>query len=162
MWRKWVEMLIFNLVLGILLGIVFATITIHKKPGFNIDNIEKWKRFYYLYDRWLRLKQQNKNLSTYLKRKGYCTIAIYGGRELALRLIDELQGTEIEILYLVDRNKQNCLCKGKERYLPYETLPKVDAIVVTAVYYFEEIQANLKPKVECDIVSLEDIVNSIE
>ena len=43
-----------------------------------------------------------------------------------------------------------------------ENLPEVDAIVVTPVYYFGEIQGSLSGKTEVPIISIEDIINVME
>lgn len=45
--------------------------------------------------------------------------------------------------------------------LPGENMPEVDAIVVTPIYYYYEIQEMLSSKVDCKIISLEDILNEI-
>ena len=39
-----------------------------------------------------------------------------------------------------------------------EKLEKVDAIVVTAIAYFDDINDNLSSKTDCPIISLEDII----
>ena len=44
---------------------------------------------------------------------------------------------------------------------PKEELENVDAIIVTAVESFYEIRDMLKQKIECPIISLEDIIYEI-
>ena len=39
-----------------------------------------------------------------------------------------------------------------------EVLPKVDAIIVTPVYFFDEIKDMLQKKTVCRIISLEDVI----
>ena len=39
-----------------------------------------------------------------------------------------------------------------------DELPTVDAVVVTAVFYFDQIASELQEKVECPIVSVEDVL----
>ena len=41
---------------------------------------------------------------------------------------------------------------------PEDVLEPVDVVVVTAIYYFDEIEENLSGKIQCPIVSLEDIL----
>ena len=43
---------------------------------------------------------------------------------------------------------------------PEEVLKDVDAIIVTPIFYFEEIKRKLSAKVRCPIISLEDIINN--
>ena len=46
-------------------------------------------------------------------------------------------------------------------YFPEDELPKVDAIVVTPYSAMESIKAMLKNKVDCPIISLEEVVWSV-
>ena len=39
-----------------------------------------------------------------------------------------------------------------------DTFPKVDAVVVTAITFFDEIKMELSKKLECPIISLEEIL----
>ncbi len=40
-----------------------------------------------------------------------------------------------------------------------EEWPKVDAIVVTAIYAFDEIKEGIEKKAGCPIISMRDIIN---
>lgn len=146
------------ILLGGIVGCIITSITINKKPGKASNELAKWKLFYYVYDRWLELRQKNILLSSWLLRRGYNKIAIYGGRELGARLFQELQNTEINVAYVIDKNPENSLCKDISIVRPNEKMGEVDAIVITAIYYAEEIKQELGSKVSCDIVSLEELV----
>ena len=148
--------------LGSIVGCIITRITINRKPKTASKDVEKWKRFYYIYDRWLELRQKNVLLSEWLLRKGYKRVAIYGARELGVRLFQELKNTGVGIAYIIDRDPENSLCKDRPVFKPNEALKAVDAIIITAIYYAEEIKEELCDKVSCDIVSLEELVfNSI-
>lgn len=41
---------------------------------------------------------------------------------------------------------------------PDDTLPDVDAIIVTAFFFFDEIEQELEDKIDCPIISIEDVV----
>ena len=53
---------------------------------------------------WIKVKQQGKNVSDFLKEEGYENIAIYGMSYIGERLIDELKNTDINVVYGIDRN----------------------------------------------------------
>lgn len=76
------------------------------------------------------------------------------------RLLDELKDCGVEVKYAVDKNADS-IYADLDVHLPDEELPKVDVVVVTAVYFFDEIYNNLMDKVSCPIVSLEDVIYEI-
>lgn len=127
----------------------------------RLDKMEETNRknicFYNLLIEWLSLRQQGVNLKEYFEFNGYKTIAVYGMKELGERLVDELKDTGIEVKYVVDRNK-DMVVTDLPKYTPDEELPEVDVMVVTAVYYYNDIAEEMEEKVPFHIVSLEDVV----
>lgn len=108
---------------------------------------------------WVRVKQDGKALSSYFKQHGYNKIAVYGMSYAGETLVNELRDSEIEIAYGIDRKEEVF------SYIDVITmegpLPEVDAVVVTAVTFFDEIEESLKEKVTCPIISLEDILYEV-
>ena len=108
-------------------------------------------------NQWLKIKQDNEKIEEFFYRNKMKTIAIYGMSFAGQRLYEELKDTDIEIRYAIDRN-----CEGI--YTDVDVLsvddefPKVDAIIVTPVFFFKEIRDMLQKKTNCRIVSLEDII----
>lgn len=43
-------------------------------------------------------------------------------------------------------------------FFPEDKLDVVSAVIVTAVYYFDEIKEEMEKKISCPILSLEDIL----
>lgn len=78
-------------------------------------------------------------------------------RELGERLEAELNGSDIHVRYVIDQNADNINTK-LPKYTVSDDLPEVDAIVVTAVYYYQEIEETLSRKVDYQVISLEDVV----
>ena len=106
---------------------------------------------------WIKVKQQGKNVSDFLKEEGYENIAIYGMSYIGERLIDELKNTDINVVYGIDRNI-NFISSSIDLVSINDNLKAVDAIVVTAVTFFDEIYEELSKKIDCPIISLEDIL----
>ena len=106
---------------------------------------------------WIKVKQQVKNVSYFLKEEGYENIAIYGMSYIGERLIDELKNTDINVVYGIDRNI-NFISSSIDLVSINDNLKTVDAIVVTAVTFFDEIYEELSKKIDCPIISLEDIL----
>lgn len=109
---------------------------------------------------WVKVKQEGKNLSAYFEEKGYHEIAIYGMSYAGEALADELEGTGIKVKYGIDQ-RADSICAEFEMVTKDDALENVDAIVVTPIKFFDEIEEDLGEKVSCPIVSLEDILYEI-
>ncbi len=113
-----------------------------------------------IFNQWLINKQEGKNLVKFFEKNKYRSIAIYGMSYLGERLLDELKDSGIEVKYGIDKNADNLYSEVEIKNLTDE-LPTVDVIVVTSVYYFDEIEEELKNLVDYPIISLEDVVYGV-
>ena len=68
--------------------------------------------------------------------------------------------TNVEVVYGIDK-KADSIYLDKKILTVEDELEEVDVIVVTAITFFDEIEKTLKNKVECPIISLEDILYEI-
>lgn len=154
-------------IIGSLIGGVVGVATMGKfSQGVIKDKdkrTSKFKSYYNMLNQWLCIKQEGKNLEEYFKLKNYKRIAVYGLGEMGNRLIDELNNTEIEIVYGIDKNVDDTFCNIKAYSIDEigEIAESVDAVVVTAVFAYDEIKEQLKLQFDSDIVSLEDAVFEI-
>lgn len=147
------------MIVGILSVLVTKTV-MERKVNKEHQMSEKHLTIVKVFNRWMRNKQEKKEIVKYLEQRGYQSIAIYGMSFLGERLLDEMKGSGIIVKYAIDRNAENIRSKVKVNNLADE-LPEVDAIIVTAVYFFEEIKETISQKVNCPIISLEDIVYEV-
>lgn len=125
------------------------------------DRTNKLKFYVNIMDAWMFLWEQKRSVADFLKRYSYDKVAVYGLGVLGKHLIFELLQKNIEIVYTIDRNE--CLLyPGIPNYPLKEGLPSVDAIIVTAVYEFEDIWKAIRNyKVEGSILSLAEMVYEI-
>lgn len=145
-------------------GFLFGAVTIGRLAG---KSAKKWKEMsdkhltlMLLFDQWMAVKQSGKDLKEYFHEKGYEKIVIYGMSYVGKRLAEELSDSNIEIVAAIDRNAKSVFADVPVITLD-EDIPECDCVVVTAVYYFEEIEETLEKKVLCPVVSLEDILYEI-
>lgn len=117
----------------------------------------KVHELYMAFDQWLQIRQQGKTLVEYFTKNGYKTVAVYGMKELGERLCDELKGSDVAVSYAIDKNADS-IYADVDVVTPDDELAPVDVIVVTAITYFDEIEETLCEKVDCPIISLEDIL----
>jgi UDP-N-acetylmuramoylalanine-D-glutamate ligase len=110
----------------------------------DIYNKEQYAYLYGTLLKWLHLKTTGKNMESFFDDHGVSRIAIYGVSGLGELLYEELRSGGIEVCFFVDK-------KHKEYIYGYSKLPVIgidqikeklgafDAIVVTPVFYFNEI-----------------------
>lgn len=142
---------------GATVGVGYEFVKEEKRLDKVEDNLNKFKSFYNLLITWIEMKQEGKSLVEYFEYNNIKSIAIYGMKELGERLVKELEGSEIEIKYIIDQNADEIETKLK-KVKPDGELAPVDAIVVTATWYFQDIEEKLSSKVDYEIISLEDAV----
>lgn len=123
--------------------------------------MEKFKKYFGLLDRWLWLKLQNKDIKEFFESNGYHNIAIYGLGEVGNRLYEELSRTsQIRIAYAIDTNAEKKRAPLRI-YKPDDSLPDVDVIVVSVNFIYNEIEELLSGKVNCPIISIDDVIFGI-
>ncbi len=105
---------------------------------------------------WLKRLHSGKRLEDYFISKGYKNVAIYGMGDIGELLCEELESSSIRVNYGIDRDYKR-FNKELRIYGPEDNLPVVDVIVVTPVFYFDEIRSILKKSVNCPVISLHDV-----
>ena len=60
-----------------------------------------------LMQQWVKVYQSGHNLQDYFKKNNYRKIAVYGMSEIGYMILKELEETEIEVLYCIDKNADN-------------------------------------------------------
>ncbi len=121
---------------------------------------DKHLALFLMMNQWVRVKQEGKKLSSYFEKRGFKKIAIYGMSYAGETLIDELKDTAINIVYAIDKNA-NSIYTEVEVVLANDYLEPVDAVVVTAITFFDEIKELLAPKLNCEIISLEEVLYGV-
>lgn len=87
-------------------------------------------------------------------------IAIYGAGNIGKHFYRSLKSSQINVLYFIDQNADGEACEKVDVYLPEEAPNIVDAIVVTPVKFFYEIESKLKTFMpDIYIISAETVVN---
>lgn len=158
-----------NILTTLLLGSIavgWATLSVRMNKSLN-QEIDKYKKMsdkhlslFLLMNRWVKVTQNGKKLSSFLEKNDYKRIAIYGMSYVGETLWDELKEGMVEVVYAIDKQADGMYTDLKV-VSPEERLEEVDAIIVTAITFFEEIKDMLSHKVSCPIISLEDILYKI-
>lgn len=111
-------------------------------------------------NQWVKIKQMGKNLAFYLEQEGYYEIAVYGMNYVGQTLVSELAGSEVKVKYGIDMRADD-ICTEIKVIKPDDNLDNVDVVIVAAVKFYDEIKEKLCTKVNCPIISLENILFDI-
>lgn len=121
---------------------------------------EKHLALFQMMNQWVKIKQDGKNLSLYFIKNNYREIAVYGMSYAGETLVNELKNTEVKVKYGIDK-KADYIYTDIGIISLTESLEEVDAVVVTAITFFDEIEKKLSEKLDCPIISLEDILYEV-
>lgn len=143
------------LIIGILIGSSIMNYYAQKKISKQkTENVKSFQILTFL-NNWLIMHQMNKNMSPYIEDMGYKEIAIYGMGILGQRLYDELEDTSVLVKYAIDQNAANISDLTDVKH-PSDELEEVDAVIVTSLYYYDEIKQTMSKKLQCPIISIKD------
>lgn len=118
---------------------------------------EKYARLLKIMCRWVQNCQKNINVSEILVERGIRSVAIYGAGDVGRCLVAELSDSDISVQYVIDRRRLE-LEVPVYMVEEVEVLPVVDCVIVTAVMDFDEICKDLVHRMDCQVLSIEDII----
>lgn len=142
---------------GLTGGMAAAGITGKKAVSLMNRETDLYQRCYNIVCQWISQKQKGNSLDQYFTGNGYHSIAIYGMGRLGALLYEELKGSDVEVLYGIDKDPY-CTYEGFRIVQPEDELEKADVIVVTPVMAFDEIAEMLAGRTEIPVLSIEEAV----
>ncbi len=145
---------------GIATGLVPVVFALRKNicKSRNInEELFKSREFYFILLQWIKVHQEGRNLEDFFIKNGYKSVAIYGMKELGEALLDELRDSQIEVKYGIDRDAY-AIYTDIDVFKPDDCPDEADVVVVTAVHYYDEIKKMLQGRLDCEIISIEEVV----
>lgn len=155
---------VLSVIAGVVVGATVGVSIVAKKEK-EVQN--KWKKMsnkhldlMLLLNQWLITKEEKKSIVDYFHENKFKSIAIYGMSYVGERVYDELKNSDVTVKYAIDQNADR-IYSEIDVISPDEDLETVDAIIVTPISFYDEIEESLSSKVNCPIISLEDILYQI-
>lgn len=152
-------------VLSALTGAAVGVGAVEKVERANLSKMkalsDKHFALYCMMNEWVKIKQKNKSIADYLEGQGYKKIAIYGMNYVGETLLSELENTNVKVLYAIDQDAAN-IYADVEVVSPEDRLDEVDAVIVTPITFFKEIKGRISTKMDCPIISMDDILYEIK
>ena len=152
---------LFSALLGAALGAAIQRERCRRQQAAWKENGDKYFYYFQLLNRWMIGRQEGKRAADFLREEGMEKIAIYGMGDLANRLAEELQGSDVHVLYGIDRDVCCTNSRIAEVYSPEDALPEVDGIVITPFRSLAGIKRLLEERCPYRLLSLEDIIYSL-
>ena len=151
-------------ILSALTGVALGAGIVGKVTGKSLNKVrsmsDKHFALFQMMNQWVKVKQEGKNLALYFEKNEYKKIAIYGMSYAGETLVDELKDSSVTIAYGIDKNADSIYADIDVFSVDADLAP-VDAVVVTAITFFDQIEEKLSEKLDCPIISLEDILYEI-
>lgn len=149
---------------SVLAGMVLGAGSVGKLVGDSLckerSKADKHFALFLLMNQWVKIKQEGKSPAWYFEKHGYKKIAVYGMSYAGMTLVHELKDSGITVAYGIDK-KAGTMDTGLRTVSLEDELEDVDAVVVTAITFFYEIEETLSAKMKCPVISLEDILFGI-
>ncbi|MBQ9659100.1 MAG: hypothetical protein IJV31_10130 [Clostridia bacterium] len=108
---------------------------------------------------WLIVRQNGINLADWLEVNGIHKIVIYGYGILGKAFFVEMQNSNVEVVAIADKNYKNIYANVPA--VGIDSIPECDAIIVSVINYYDEIEQQLVTKCRYPIISLEDVIYGV-
>ncbi|MEZ3435944.1 MAG: hypothetical protein K1W34_15255 [Lachnospiraceae bacterium] len=114
-------------------------------------------KYYRLLEVWMQNLENGKKMEYYFQYNNYNQIALYGMGKMANHVIKELENSNIQIAYSIDRNP-SISADIPILSIDEKIFPAVDAIIVTPIYDFPDIERKLSQIIDIPIIPLDEVV----
>lgn len=111
-----------------------------------------------LFNDWLEFLYSGGSIEQYFRDNDYKKIMIYGNGYIGKRLEQALVGSEIEVAVVMDKSAVADRNNTIKIIGTDSEIPNVDCIVITPIYYYDDIYAMLREKSNIPIVSIQTII----
>lgn len=123
-----------------------------------VGNVQMYISYYRLLEKWMILRERGSSAKQYFVTQGVKNIIIYGLGKMANHLIEDIKGSDINIVCGID-------LRAVDKYRDFavitleNTIPEADCIIITPVHETESIKQKLEERTIIPIVSLSEIID---
>lgn len=147
--------------LGMALGIIISWLCFIKIYSEKYNEIkclsDKHLEMFLVMDKWFQKERKGITVAAYLRENKFYNISIYGIGYIGVNFYEYLKKEGFEINNLIDQNDGRIIDGIEIRTMDDEYAP-TDVIIVTSIYYFDELENMLMQKFNKPILSFADIV----
>lgn len=127
----------------------------------SVCNIKFSQMFQIMYQ-WMCLKNRKIYIDAYLKRKEISCIAIYGMGYIGECLYEELERTDVKVLYGIDQSALDYEGRLPIYRVDDENLGTVDAVIITVANISKDWIDKVRKKVKCPVYTMSDLLMNMQ
>ena len=127
------------------------------KREVSYEMYEQEKKYRLMLELWMTLRERKISVENFFLKMGIKRIAVYGGGIFGRHLCHELKGSTIEVLCIMDRNR-DVKIEGLQTIKPGKPMGPTDAIIVTPFMQYTQIKEQLNKCYSCKIISIEAVL----
>lgn len=122
------------------------------------ENVKMYVSYYRLLEKWMVLHEKGGSVKQYFISRRIKRIIIYGLGKMANHLLEDIKGSDINVVCAIDIRAINKY--GKFPVITIEeTIPDADCIIITPIHEAEAIAQKLEERTPLPIISLSDILD---
>lgn len=121
----------------------------------------KFERYFKLLSIWMEKLEDGQEIKNFFESNKYKRIAIYGYTVFCRHIIKQLQGTDIEVVCIIDKNGSIEVDEDVPLVAKEDFNETVDVIIVTIILSFDKVQKELSVKSDSPVKSLEELISCI-
>lgn len=106
---------------------------------------------------WMEFLYSGGSVESYFHEHGYKKILIYGNGDIGQRLFQVLEQTDIDVAAIMDKMNSSDFDAESKLIGVDSGIPDIDCVVITPVFYFDEIYRMLREKTEQPVISIEEL-----
>lgn len=149
--------IILAIVMGIFIGVVASCIIFRNSTAKQNMASERNKTMINILNQWLILQHSNMKVAHTLSEYGVKKVVVYGMGIMGRHLVRELQNTDIEILYALDRSVTSMFCGIEVRKLK-ERIEGADVVINTVLVDDAQVTSMIGKYYDGKILALENLI----
>lgn len=136
--------------------------TIENVAEDHVRVLSKFQKMFFVYDTWMNLYEQGIYMEDYLARKGVHSVAIYGFSYIGKRLHRSLGKRKICVRCFIDMNAVYLRKESVPVFLPDESFPVVDMIIISLVEEVESIRKKLTNLSDARVCAITELLDDMK
>ena len=152
---------------GLISGILIRDAVSESKEKKEIEFHDRFLDGFDILNKWMYMKQHGYELGEFLSNQGISKIAVYGECELCDRIIDDLDGSDVQIKMVLDKSGiqlagYDIPCYSLEdagNNSKLEELNDLDMVIVAIVNFYDAVKRGINDVSNVKVISFKEVID---